>query len=147
MVRSDPGVIFVLIIVAMVFATGIIIALGSTWIQHKARIRAIEVLKIYAERGEEPPAGVLDAVNQIGKAPPSAPAHAPAGPATRTDHLSHVAGSAVLAIGAAGVAWWQAPEHGNPGPLMVLAIVAAVFFAGSAAARLAAALTTRDGRG
>ena len=132
---------FALIIVGMVFATGIIIALGSTWIQHNARVKAFELLKFYAQNGQEPPAGILESVNQIGK--PAAPP-TPRVP-TRGDHLSHVAGSVVLAIGAAGFALWR-NQVGDAGPLLGWAIVIAIFFTGAAAARLVAAVTTRDGR-
>ena len=138
---TDPDSMFVLIIVGMVFATGIIIALGSVWIQYNARIKAFELLKFYAEKGQEPPAGILESANQIGR-PPSPPT--PRVP-TRGDHLSHVAGSVVLAIGSVGFAWWRA-QVGDMGPLFGWAIVAAIFFTGATAARLVAAFTTRDGR-
>ena len=129
-------------VLVIVFSTATVIALGSIWLTHRARIKTIEVLKIYAEKGQEPPAGVLEAIAYRAGVPPQ-----PRQP-TRGDHLSHVAGSVGLAIGAAGVAWWRAPEpHANPSPLMVFAVIVAIFFTAAAAARLAAALTTRDGRG
>jgi hypothetical protein len=110
------------------------------WMSFQARLRSIDVLKAYAERGEEPPAQVLDAVERINR--PGAPLKPP----TRGDHLTHLAGSVVLAVGLAGVAWWLAPSPaGGWGRLFViLAVLGAVFFAGSAAARLTAALVTRD---
>jgi hypothetical protein len=141
----DPnGGIFPLLILGMVFCTGIIITVGVVWLQNRTKMRAIELLKIYAEKGQEPPASVLEAVHKVNW-PPGVASPPPPRPPTRGDHLSHVAGSVVLSAGAAGIAWWRY-QTGEPGALMVLAIIAAVFFAGAAAARLVAALTTRDGR-
>ena len=81
--------------------------------------------------------------------PPGAPAHAGAGAAykpTREQHLAHVAGSVVLALGAAGIAWWRMPDEGPPGALVMWAVVIAIFFAGSAAARLVGVFTAPSGR-
>lgn len=134
------------VVLAIVFVSGIIITLGVTWLQQRSKIKAIEVLKTYAERGEEPPAAVMDAVTRINW-PPGMPAPQPPRRPTRGEHLSHVAASTVLALGGAGVAWWRATAgRGAPEPLLVIAIIVAVFFAGAAAARLVAALTTGDER-
>ena len=131
------------IVLGMVFLPGVIIAIGLGWQQQIAKIKAIDVLKTYAEKGEEPPAGVLEAVTQMSK--PPGPAPVPPRRPTRGDHLSHVAGSAVLALGAAGIAWWRAPApHARPEALMVIALIVAVFFAAATAARLVAAHHARD---
>jgi hypothetical protein len=122
---------------ALLFTAAIVIAV--LWMPFKARLTAIEVLKTYAEKGEEPPASVLEAVERM-----NAPI-APPRP-TRGEHLSHVAGSVVLASGAAGLAWWRELEHGGPDLVVIAAAIVAIFFAGAAAARLVAALTTRNGR-
>jgi hypothetical protein len=131
------------VVLLIVFSTGIIIALGVTWMQQRSKNRAIDLLRVYAEKGQEPPAGVLDAVHRVNW-PPGVAAPPPPRPATRGEHLSHVAGSVVLSAGAAGIAWWRA-QIGDMGAWMIVAVIAAIFFAGSAAARLVAALTTRDG--
>jgi len=117
------------------------ITIGPLWMHHKTRLRALDVLKSYADRGEEPPASVLDTVNQFAKTPGPPPPRVP----TRAEHLSHFAASVVLAIGAGCVIWWRA-QLPDPGPLMIVGIIVAIFFAGSPAARLVAAVTTRDGQ-
>lgn len=142
----DHGFQITGLVLGIVFGSGIIISVGVTWLQQRSRIKAIEVLKTYADRGEEPPPSVLEAVARINW-PPGVVAPPPPRPPTRGDHLSHVAGSTVLALGAAGVVWWRAlAGRGAPEPLLVVAIIVAVFFAGAAAARLVAALTTGDER-
>ena len=134
------------LVLGIVFASGIIISVGVTWLQQRSKIKAIEVLQTYAQRGEEPPSAVLDAVTRINW-PPGMPAPQPPRRPTRGEHLSHVAGSTVLALGGAGVAWWRGVAgHGAAEPLLVISIIVAVFFAGAAAARLVAALTTGDER-
>ena len=133
-------VVLVVLPFALLFVGAIVIF--TLWMPFQAKLKAIEVLKSYAERGQEPPASVLDAINQIGRPPPPPQPHRP----TRSEHLTHVAGSTVLSLGAAGVVWWRA-HQADPGALMVWAIVVAIFFAGAAAARLVGAITTRDGRG
>jgi hypothetical protein len=146
MTHPDPGggnmTIAVLLIV---FTAGAIIPISITWIQSRAKMKAIEVLKAYAEKGQEPPAGILEAMGRVsspfppgGPPPPSRP--------TRSDHWAHMAGSIGLALGAGAVILWRWPvEHDHPGWMLITAVFVAIFFAASAAARLAWALTTDDG--
>ena len=49
-------------------------------------------------------------------------------------------------LGAAGIAWWRWPDEGEPGPLVIWAVVIAIFFAGGVAARLVGVFTTPSGR-
>jgi hypothetical protein len=128
-------VVLVVVPFALLFTAAIVIA--TLWMPFQAWLKSMELLKAYAARGEEPPARILEAMHRSG---------APLRPATRGDHLTHLAGSLVLAIGLAGVAWWLSPANAGPGMLggwgplsMILAALGAVFFAGSAAARLVAA--------
>lgn len=147
MAHPDPEIIKTIAILVIVFTAGTIIPVTIVWVQNRTKMKAMELLKAYAEKGQEPPASVLDTVNRInwpfppGSGPPTAQRP------TRADHLAHLAGSVVCAIGSACVVWWRAPEQqaGHVGPLMLTAVVATIFFAGSAAARLVGALTTRDG--
>jgi biotin transporter BioY len=133
---------FSLLVLAMVFGVGIIIPIGIVWLQNRTKMKALEILKAYAEKGEEPPASVLDAVHKVNW-PPGVAAPPPFRRPTRGDHLSHVAGSVVLGSGAAAIAWWRL-QLGDMGAFLIVSMIAAVFFAGAAAARLVAALTTRD---
>lgn len=43
------------IVLVLVFSTGAVISIGIVGLQLRAKLKAIEVLKVYAERGEEPP--------------------------------------------------------------------------------------------
>ncbi len=146
MQHPDPNILMTIAILVTVFTFGAVIAISVTWLQSRSKIKAIEVLKAYAERGEEPPPAVADALARINWPFGAASGPPVPQPATRSVHLQHFAGSVVLTLGALAVIWWQAPaprEH--PGWLMVTAIFVAVFFAAAAAARAVAAVTTPDG--
>jgi hypothetical protein len=137
-------------ILLIVFTAGTIIPIGVTWLQQRTKIRSIEVLKIYAEKGHEPPASVLEAVNRISWPFPTntPPPPKPMRDQSRGEHLSHLAGSWSLAIGSGFVIWWLAHD---PQPrlewLFITAIFTAIFFTAAGAARLVAALTTpADGK-
>jgi uncharacterized membrane protein YedE/YeeE len=156
MAHLDSGGVVTIAILLIVFTAGTIIPITVTWLQQRTKVRAIEMLKIYAERGEEPPASVLDAVNRINwPFPPGAPGapNAPPPPKPlreqpRREHLMHLAGNVGLALGSGVVIWWLAHD---PQPrlewLMITAIFACIFFAASGAARLVGALTApADGR-
>jgi hypothetical protein len=55
---------------------------------------------------------------------------------TRGNHLAHAAASSVIAAGLAGLVWWRVSAYGEKGAWIVIGILAALFFAGSVAARL-----------
>lgn len=141
----DHQVQMVLLSFGPMFAFMIIMIVSVSWLANRPKMRMIEVLKAYAEKGQEPPPGVVEAIGKI-----RAPAFAPPQPPrrqTRADHLAHFAGSLVLAFGAAGLAWWRL-AYGDPSsPLPIIAMVVAIFFFASAAARLVGALTTNDDGG
>jgi uncharacterized membrane protein HdeD (DUF308 family) len=122
-----------------------------TWVEYRSRSKALDVLRVYAEKGQEPPASVTSAIGAVASAgtPVINAAPAPAGAfskPTREHHLAHVAGSVVCGLGAAGIAWWRMPDSGEPGALVIWAVVFAIFFAGSVAARLVGVFTTPSGR-
>ena len=150
MAPPNPEVFLPIAILTIVFTAGTIIPVSITWLQQRTKMRAFDVLKIYAEKGQEPPASVIETVNRINwpfpsNAPPPPPK--PMRDQSRSEHLTHVAGSVCLAGGSGIVLWWLAS---NPQPrlewLMITAIFTAIFFTGSAAARLVAALTADDGK-
>jgi hypothetical protein len=122
-------------------------AVYRTWIDHQSRRKALDVLRVYAEKGQEPPASIMAALGGafIDKTSAPVPQWIPAR-TTRENHMAHLAGSLVCGLGAAGVAWWRMPADGPPGPLVMWAVVVAIFFAGSVAARLVGVFTTPSGR-
>ena len=144
MTHPDPGGgILTVAVLSLVFTAGTIIAVSVTWLQNRPKMRMIDVLKAYAEKGEEPPPAVLEAMNRISWPFPHPPA--PRRP-TRSDHLAHMAGSIGLALGAGAVILWRWPlEYQHPGWLLITAVFVAIFFTAAAAARLAWALTADDG--
>lgn len=146
MSHPDPGITITAICMGIVFGFPLVVI----WLGHRAKVKAIELLKWYAEKGLEPPAGLVEAISSIGKSsspPPSPPVVLQPPRPTRAGHLSHVASNVVLAFGAAGIVWWRALQpHQNPDALMLVAIIFAVFFTAGAASRLVAALTSGDGR-
>jgi uncharacterized membrane protein HdeD (DUF308 family) len=122
-----------------------------TWVEYRSRSQALDVLRVYAEKGQEPPASVTSAIGAVASAgtPFTNAAPAPAGACfkpTRENHLAHLAGSVVCGLGAAGLAWWRMPDEGDPGAVVIWAVIFAIFFAGSAAARLVGVFTTPSGR-
>jgi hypothetical protein len=124
-----------LVVLAMILLPGAIIAPIMAWLNHR---RTVDVLKVYAERGQAPPAGVLDAVGQFGK-PPQPPRP------SRGERVAQFVGSLILAIGGAGVAWWLAQTPGTA----LFALFAAIFVVaclGGGVAQLVPALTARNGR-
>jgi hypothetical protein len=128
------------VVLILVFGTGVIIAVSISWLEHRTRTKALEVLRIYAQRGEEPPASVVQALTSVGggKDRFGRPAARP----TRAGHLAHVAANITFAAGFAGIVWWLLPESGKPGTGVIVAALAGLFFAAGAAARLVAAIHT-----
>ena len=115
------------------------------WVEYRSRTRALDVLRVYAEKGQEPPASVMGAIAAVAWVDRPGTAPVPGGPSsrpTRENHLAHLAGSVVCGLGAAGIAWWRWPDEGDPGPLVIWAVVIAIFFAGGVAARLVGVFTT-----
>lgn len=132
------------ILLSIVFGTGIVIAVSMAWLQYRTRMRALDVLRIYAERGDEPPASVTEALAAVGSGhqPSRAPGMGAAPVPTRANHMAHVAANFIALLGSAAVAWWQLPATGEPRALMIFAVTAAIFFAMATAARLVSAFTT-----
>lgn len=123
-----------------IFGTGIVIAVSIAWFEYRKHAKALDVLRIYAERGQEPPEAVVQALMAIS---PRAPAK-PAAPTPRSWHLAHVAANGVFTAGLGGLAWWRHGETGEAGTLVIVSILAALFFAAAVAARLVGAYYARQ---
>jgi hypothetical protein len=125
----------------LVFGTAITIPVSIAWFEHRTRKRGLDTLRIYAERGEEPPASVIEAVTKVtnvyGNPQPAwGTPHPPAKPQTRANHLAHAAASTVIAMGLAGLVWWRVSAYNEKGAGIIIAILVALFFAGSVAASI-----------
>ena len=132
--------------ICLTFGTGITIPVSFLWFDHRTRKRGLDTLRIYAERGEEPPASVIEAVTKVTN-PWGSPHSQPAIPATsqtRANHLAHAAASTVIAIGLAGLVWWRVSDYNATGAGVIIGSLAALFFAGSVAARLVYAYYASD---
>ena len=61
-----------LIVVSMFLVPVAIAAVLAMWFQHRSRMKALDVLRVYAERNEEPPASVTQALTGVGPHLPQA---------------------------------------------------------------------------
>ena len=128
-----------IMVVSLVFGAGVIIAVSIAWLEYRKRTRALDVLRIYAERGEEPPASVSQTLTSLSGYPSAAKA-----PWTRGRFLSHAAPNTIFAVGLAGLAWWRFSAFGETGASVVVPSLAALFFAASLAAQLVGAYYAPD---
>jgi hypothetical protein len=128
-----------LAVVGMVLATAIAIPVAIAWLEHRKYLRMLDVLRAYAERGEEPPPPVVQALTAISGRPPDA---APA-PKPRSWWLAHIAANSIFTIGFSGLAWWRFTEAGETGTLVIVCFFLALFFAASVAAQVVFAYNAR----
>ena len=129
--------------VCIIFGMGIAIPVSIAWFEHRTRTKGLETLRIYAERGEEPPASVIQAVTQVTNVV-GRPPQRPATPQTRGNHLAHAAARTVITLGLMALVWWRVSAYGEKGTGIVIGILVALFFAGSTAARLVYAYYASD---
>ena len=138
-----------LILVFIVFGAGISVPITWTWLDYRTRTRALDILRVYAERGEEPPSSVLNGLTTV--ASPWAPkAGVPDNrdrigrPRTRGGFLAHAAANTVFAAGFSGFAWWRYSDLGEASTGVIVSILVAMFFAASLAAQLVGAYYAPD---
>ena len=129
------------IVLILVFGTGIAIAVSIAWLDHRTRSKALDVLRVYAERGEEPPASVTQALTWVSGWPrfqvdTSDNRDRIGRPRTRGGFLAHAAANAVFAAGFWGFAWWRYSELGEAGTGVIVTIFVGLFFAASVTAQL-----------
>ena len=140
------NVFFPLIIVLGSFVIFLVCMFLAVWAEKsstKRKEKLVQILMMYAERGEAPPQSIIDGMAILR----SSATLKPPKPETRGRHFSEFASCSVFAIGAAGIAWWRAPGPSEkPEALMVLAIVVALIFAAGAVSHLVTALHIRDGQ-
>lgn len=105
----------------VIFGSGIVIVVSIAWLDYRKHTKVLDVLRIYAERGDEPPAAVIQALTGVSGRP------ATPEPTPRSWHLAHVAANVVFTAGLAGFAWWRYVETGQAGTLVIVSIFAALF--------------------
>jgi len=125
-----------IIVLTIIFGTGIVIAVSIAWLEHRTRVKALDVLKAYAQRGEEPPASIVEAVAAVSSGQRISARPGPVPIPTRTEQIGVFAAMVVAALGSAGIVWWRILHEGEPGALAILAAFATVFFSMASAARL-----------
>lgn len=107
---------------------------------HRNRIRALKILKTYAERGEDPPPEVLKAVlDPEAKCNPDSEASS----GKSSSYLERFILNTCVAIAAAGIAWWRIADGGGPEWLVIAAVIAAAIFGACAIASLIAMVALR----
>lgn len=135
-----------LIVVSLFLGTGVTIAVLIAWFDHRTRAKALEVLRVYAERGEDPPQSVTQALTWVSgwpKAPlPDDNRDRLGRPRTRGGFLAHAAADAVFAAGFLTFAWWRHSTLGEASTGVMVSIFVGLFFAASVAARLVGAYYT-----
>jgi hypothetical protein len=119
----------------LVFGTGFAIPVSIAWFEHRTRTRALDVLRVYAERGEDPPPAVTQALAAV-SGWPRKPEATGARVSARGNYLAHAAANTIFTIGLAGLAWWRFSASGEAGPLVICAFLGALFFAAALAAQL-----------
>ncbi len=135
------------VVMVLLLATGITIPVLFMWFDHRTRTRALDVLRVYAERGEEPPASVTQALTWVSGWPKAAPPvddnkDRIGRPRTRGGFLAHAAADAVFAAGFSWFAWWRYGDLGEASTGVMVSIFVGLYFAASTTARLVGAYYT-----
>jgi hypothetical protein len=139
-----------IVVVALVMGTGITIPVLISWFDHRTRTRALEVLRVYAERGEEPPVSVTQALASVSGWPKAPTLQATDNkdrigrPRTRGGFLAHAAANTVFAAGFLSFAWWRYTDLGEASTGVMVSIFVGMFFAASVAAQLVGAYYAPD---
>ncbi len=109
---------------------------------HRARLKELDILRTYAEKGVEPPPAIVEALSGQAQQHKAAAKQASEQAAVRASvHLSHFVGSLFAAGLTGGLAWW-ASEGRAPEWLFYGAVIVTIACVAGAAARLVAVITT-----
>jgi hypothetical protein len=139
-----------LVAIFLVMGAGISIPLLFMWFDHRTRTKALDVLRVYAERGEEPPLSVTQALTWVSGWPRKAPDSTDdtrdrlGRPRTRGGFLAHAAANTVFAAGFLTFASWRYSDLGGASTGVMVAIFVGLFFAASVAAQLVGAYYAPD---
>ncbi len=106
-----------------------------TILTYRGRMRALEILKTYAERGAEPPPAIAEPLlRQLSERSQAAR------PSPRMRHLTQLCSSLFMAGAAAAIAWWRLEAIGRMDWTVYLPVAVAVTCAAGAVGSLAAAM-------
>jgi len=138
-----------IVVILILMATGVTIPVLIAWFDHRTRASALDVLRVYAERGEEPPASVTQALTWVSGWPRAAPPTTDnkdriGRPRTRGSFLAHAAADAIFAAGFSWFAWWRYSDLGEASTGVFVSIFVAMYFAASMTARLVGACYAPD---
>jgi hypothetical protein len=108
---------------------------AMTILTYRGRMRALEILRIYAEKGEEPPPSVAEPLlRQLSEAGQARRASA------RAQRLSQLVSSLFIAGAAGAIAWWRLSATGRADLAFYLAVAIAVTCAAGSVGQLAAVI-------
>jgi hypothetical protein len=120
---------------------GLAAALFGGAMGHRSKMKALEILRLYAERGIEPPAVLSDHLVQ---AHPQQ--HRWKHPSGRAHHLGSFVFSFFMGGAAAGLAWWWQEAAKEPRWVFYASVIAAAAFAMGGLAHLIAAGFAKEER-
>ena len=108
---------------------------AMTILTYRGRMRALEILKTYAEKGGEPPSAIaeplLRQLSERGQA---------AKPSPRMHHLQQFCSNLFMVGAAAAIAWWRMASIGRADWTVYLPVAVAVTCAAGAIGSLVAAI-------
>src|SRR5690606_19291022 len=121
-----------------VLAWMIVFAIAMMTLIHRRNMKALELLRLYAEKGVDPPPALAELIARSGGEGERRWTITPRG-----SRLQSFIGFLFTACAAGGVAWWRI-EEGGPAVAIYVALPAAVFFGVGALGFLIAALFASD---
>lgn len=127
---------YVFFAIAISLTIGVIAYLGT--LEHRRRMRALDVLKLYAEQGVEPPAAVTDRLAEQILEPEKSPSLSQK---RRGALMQGFMGLLYAGCANAGITWWLMDAEG-PKWAIILMTCGTAFFAIGATGMLLGALVT-----
>jgi hypothetical protein len=118
----------------LAFLAFAVFPLTMVWAIHRHKMKVLEILRSYAEKGIEPPAAVTEVLLRQSADPGQKWKSTPRGSLLNTFGI-HLWIACIFGC----IAWWRL-DAGNPRWLIYIAVGSAVFFALLAVGQLAAAL-------
>lgn len=137
MIGEIPEIYWFVLLGSAIVLTIAAITLGAT-LEHRRRMRALDILRMYAEKGAEPPALISERLAEQILEPEKSPSLSQK---RRGALMQGFMGLVYSACATYGIAWWLNTEDGPQWALIAL-YCGTAFFAISAAGMLLGALVT-----